>query len=83
MRSMVLLGASTLALSLPLSAVAAPEFYGRINISLDRLSDYQDGNLPGALASVGRDDSPLEDGWHRGESGREAFGQGGTMRHGK
>lgn len=63
MRSMVLLGASTLALSLPLSAVAAPEFYGRINISLDRLSDYQDGNLPGALASVGRDDSPLEDGW--------------------
>ncbi|MFP1683406.1 porin [Alloalcanivorax sp. C16-1] len=64
MRSIIWLGASTLALSLPLSAVAAaPEFYGRINISLDRLSDYQDGGLPGALNGVGAGNSPLEDGW--------------------
>lgn len=63
MRSIVLLGASALALSLPFSAAAAPEFYGRINISLDRLSDYQSGNLPGALDDVAGGNSPLDDGW--------------------
>lgn len=28
------------AIAAPLTAHAAPQFYGRVNVSLDRLSDY-------------------------------------------
>ncbi|MFP1678536.1 porin [Alloalcanivorax sp. C16-2] len=80
MRSVTWLGLSALAIGLPLSAAAAPEFYGRINISLDRLSDYREGGLPGAYNDVAAGDTPLEDGWFVGSNasrlgirGREAL----------
>ena len=63
MRSIAWLGLSALSISLPLSAAAAPEFYGRINISLDRLSDYREGGLRGAYSDVAGGETPLEDGW--------------------
>ena len=51
------------AIGAPLTAQAAPEFYGRVNVSLDRLSDYPDGSLSGQLNDVQAARSPLEEGW--------------------
>jgi len=47
----------------PLTVQAAPEFYGRVNVSLDHLSDYPDGSLSGQLNDVDAGQSPLEQGW--------------------
>lgn len=51
------------AIGAPLTVQAAPEFYGRVNVSLDRLSDYPDGSLSGQLNDVQAARSPLEEGW--------------------
>jgi len=51
------------AIGAPLTVQAAPEFYGRVNVSLDRLSDYPDGSLSGQLNDVRAARSPLEEGW--------------------
>ena len=42
------------AIGAPLTVQAAPEFYGRVNVSLDRLSDYPDGSLSGQLNDARR-----------------------------
>ena len=51
------------AIGAPMTVQAAPEFYGRVNVSLDRLSDYPDGSLSGQLNDVQAARSPLEEGW--------------------
>lgn len=51
------------AIGAPLTVQAAPEFYGRVNVSLDHLSDYPDGSLSGQLNDVQAARSPLEEGW--------------------
>lgn len=51
------------AIGAPLTAQAAPQFYGRVNVSLDHLSDYPDGSLSGQLSDVQAARSPLEGGW--------------------
>lgn len=56
-RLAVVIGAATL----PLVAHAAPEFYGKFHVSIDKSSDYLGGNfLDGAF---GNPNSGLSDGW--------------------
>lgn len=48
---------------LPASALAAPQFYGRIDIALEGTDDYPSRTLASALDDMDEGDSPLRDGW--------------------
>ncbi|ASK33502.1 porin [Alcanivorax sp. N3-2A] len=52
-----------MAVGLPMAVQAAPEFYGRINVSLDHVGDYPDNKLSGSLNDIQAGDNPLGDGW--------------------
>ncbi|WP_133490646.1 porin [Alcanivorax sp. 24] len=48
---------------LPASTLAAPQFYGRIDIALEGTDDYPTRSLSSALNDMSSGDSPLRDGW--------------------
>lgn len=72
------------AISVPLTVQADPEFYGRVKVSLDHLSDYPDGSLFSQIDRVQVGDSPINKGWfvesnssRLGVRGREPLDVGG------
>lgn len=70
--------------ALPAVTVAAPEFYGKLNLSLEQVADYPAGTLEQSIEAVSNAENPLADQWQvesrksrLGLRGEEALTTGG------